>query len=151
VVGQFSPASLGGDSWLAASSPVRVAGHQRPTLEADVKKACRTSISALLIALVASAMLFASSSALAAKPQLCKHESCGGKAGAWEQAEKDARSKWGGVGVSVFTTSCSNEYENVPEKTQFACYGSAYFEGVQIFTWQINLDPYGNITYQHKS
>ena len=102
-----------------------------------------------LIVLACSALGVMSSSAFATsvKPFLCKHQSCGGKPGAWEQAEKDAKKKWCS---SAQTTSISNEFENRVEHTQFAVYGVCYsFLGEVDATWQINLGPYGEITYEH--
>ncbi len=101
--------------------------------------------------LVAACMLTPVSSA-SAKPLLCKHQKCGGVKGAWELTEEYAELKWGPLLRGALTESCSNEYENVYLHTQFACYGIIYNDFSEILShWQINVDPYGNITYEHDS
>ncbi len=91
---------------------------------------------------------------LRVSPLLCKHEKCGGSAGAWEQAENDAQNKWAGrefFSPEARTERCEGPFENVKGKTQYACYGEIVGNVGINATWQINLDPYGKITYEHIS
>lgn len=67
-----------------------------------------------------------------------------------EIAVSDAYFFWAGQGPSIYNF-CNGPYENVRHKTQWACYGemteSRYPSSPY---WQINLDPYGEVTYHNK-
>ena len=39
---------------------------------------------------------------------------------------------------------CTGPYENVRGRTQWACYGHMKYKCLY---WQVNVDPYGNLTY----
>jgi hypothetical protein len=63
-------------------------------------------------------------------------------AGAAERSTYLATQWWGGGEVFQY---CTGPYENVRGKTQYACYG---YNQNYCLHWQINLDPYGSVTYQ---
>lgn len=69
---------------------------------------------------------------------------------ALEIAVSDAYFFWAGQGFTE-NNFCNGEYENVRHKTQWACYGE-FTEAPYPSSpyWQINLDPYGEVTYHHK-
>jgi hypothetical protein len=102
---------------------------------------------ALMLAVALTALAFSASiSTAAAKPNLCK-TSCGGSAGAEEIAKSDAESLWG---YKAFSDGCTGPYENVKGKTQWACYGFLENGAEEDPGYQINLGPYGEITYDRR-
>jgi hypothetical protein len=76
------------------------------------------------------------------KPLLTAH-------GALADAEADAYYFWAGEGLIAAGSWCAGPYENVRYKTQWACYGK-FLQSIEPY-WQVNLDPYGYVTYHHKS
>ncbi len=61
--------------------------------------------------------------------------------GALEYSQYWAQKYWGGSEIAQY---CTGPYENKRGKTQWACYG---YNQDNCWTWQINLDPYGTVTY----
>lgn len=109
----------------------------------------RKLYTALMALLLVAAFAATSVTSASAEPLLCKHEKCGSKDGAWEIAEKDAEDKWAGALGWASTERCEGPFENVEYKTQWACYGHLWTYLGAGEGWQINLDPYGHITYEH--
>ncbi|HEV3045928.1 MAG TPA: hypothetical protein VGY13_01075 [Solirubrobacteraceae bacterium] len=61
--------------------------------------------------------------------------------GALVLSQARAQEKWGGA---EHVQRCEGPFENVEYKTQWACYG---YNADNCWTWQVNLDPYGHVTY----
>jgi hypothetical protein len=92
--------------------------------------------------------------AASAAPQLCLHEECGGHGALW-WAKDRANEIYGSGGIwetynSV--SSCNKFNTNEHKVTQWACYGewhAGFNPAGENFKWQINLDPYGVVTYHN--
>lgn len=85
----------------------------------------------------------------AAKPDLCEHSECG--KGAFEWAKQRANELYGSGGLyneSNSVNRCVKFSGNGHGVTQWACYGHHY-DGPTEFSWQINLDAYGAVTYHN--
>jgi hypothetical protein len=80
------------------------------------------------------------------KTDLCEYKECGGTPSASEFAEAYAEELWGGVAK---TERCEGPYENVRGKTQWACFG--HDTGGGGFHWQINVGPFGELTYHERT
>lgn len=81
---------------------------------------------------------------------------CGGSAGARELAANDASGKakgWLGNprSVSVGGVSCEGPYGDARRRTQWTCNGTAAATSPRRLAveFQINLGPFGEITYEH--
>lgn len=68
--------------------------------------------------------------------------------GAEIRAAPKAAEKWGGFASYYSSPACTGPYENVEHKTQWACYGILEGGSHSGKYWQINLDPYGTITFE---
>ncbi len=86
------------------------------------------------ISLVSTASVFA-----AARPALTR-------ADAENKSSTDALNKW--KATLTFEEGCTGPFENVKGKTQWACYGSLSGGPQNGKFWQINLDPFGTITFE---
>ncbi len=65
----------------------------------------------------------------------------------WEAATY-AHNKWGGNAAWYVEHPCTGPFENVKGKTQWACYGKMS-EGTQNGKFfQINVDPFGTLTFE---
>ncbi len=79
------------------------------------------------------------------KSALCEYERCGGKWSALEAATDWADALWGPPEGGSY---CTGPYGNgkTHNETQWACYGVG-----SGFAWQVNVDPWGEMTYHHRS
>ncbi len=77
---------------------------------------------------------------------LCEYKECGGSPSASEFAEAWAEDLWGGTAK---TEDCTGPYGNgkTHGETQWACYG----KDSGGFHWQINVDPWGELTYHERT
>lgn len=80
------------------------------------------------------------------KTDLCEYKECGGSPSASEFSEAWAEYLWGGTAKTEY---CTGPYGNgkTHGETQWACYG----KDSGGFHWQINVDPWGGLTYYSRS
>lgn len=93
----------------------------------------------LLVCVGCAALIVAASAFAGARPALTR-------ANAESRSSVDAANIWGGQ-VYKIAPSCTGPYENVKGRTQWACYGGFETGAHAGEYWQINLDPYGTITF----
>jgi hypothetical protein len=89
-------------------------------------------------------------SLLAAGPVLGRARPALTQGGAEASAATKAAGKWGGFAYYYSNPGCKGPYENVEGKTQWACYGRLEGGGNSGKYWQINVDPYGNISGEER-
>src|ERR1700733_13505320 len=95
----------------------------------------------LLLAISCMSMVLVPSAFAGARPALTKGD-------AENKAPVKAANKWGGQVWWRTGKECAGPFENVAGHTQYACYGGFETGGHAGQYWQINLDPFGTITFE---
>jgi hypothetical protein len=80
------------------------------------------------------------------RTDLCEYKECGGTPSAAEFAEGWAEVRWGGKAKTEY---CTGPYGNgkTHGETQWACYG----KDSGGFSWQVNVDPWGELTFYERT
>lgn len=83
-----------------------------------------------------------------APEDLCEYKECGGSPSASEFSEAWAEVLWGGTATTEY---CTGPYGNgkTHGETQWACFGKD--SGGGGFRWQINVDPWGELTFHERT